>query len=117
MASEQELLPLLNQVRENETGLSNNIQVQTTLRLLPEHASWKLLISPAGCVQWADRVVKEFLVHLQQQQEIFEIPVFDACPPMGISIGFQQRQLAGDIVWPAATIQALADYIKKCGAL
>ena len=112
MGEEEDILSLMQQARHNEMGLSNNSAVQVTVALLQDDAPWILLISPSGCVRWTDRLMKEILVHLREGS--VTIPEFDACPPIGVSVGLNQRRLECDMVWPAETLQALAVYIKKC---
>jgi len=115
MASEKQLMPLIKQVEEGESGLYDSAEVQVTLKLAPADAPWKLLISPQGCVTWVKRIVDEFLAHLVGQTP--DIPDFDACPPVGLSLNLVDGRIEADLVCPVETLNALAAYIKKCQAL
>lgn len=95
---------------EQESGLTGNGHVKNTLVLLDDKAPWKLVVSPAGCVQWVDRIVNELFSVLSGQT--VPIPEFPACPPIGISMKIEDTILEGDMVLPGETLKALADYIK-----
>lgn len=95
---------------EQESGLTGNGHVKNTLVLLDDKAPWKLVVSPAGCVQWVDRIVNELFSVLSGQT--VPIPEFPASPPIGFSMKIEDTILEGDMVLPGETLKALADYIK-----
>ncbi len=115
MAGQDQLTVMIDNVQKGVTGLSDSAEVQTTMKLLSDNAPWKMVISPPGCVQWATRFVNEFLVHLQGST--VDIPEFPPCPPVGISMNVVDARVEVDMVWASETLEALAEYIKKCRAL
>ncbi len=112
MGDPEKTTPLLADIENGETGLSRNKEVQMTMEHLPSTAPWKLLISPAGCVTWAERFANELLSNLTGQT--MDFPEFPNSPPLGASLQIVDARIEGDLVWPAETLQALADYIKTC---
>lgn len=115
MAQQDQLTTVIDHVKKGETSLSVTDEVQATVKLLPENAPWKLMISPSGCVKWVSRIVNEFMVHLNGGT--VEIPEFGACPPVGISMDLVDSRLEFDMVWTVDTLRALAEYIKECQEL
>jgi len=115
MAEQEKLSSVIDNALKGEASLSNTSEVQATMKLMSANAPWKIMISPQGSVQWATRVVNEFLVHLQGNT--VEIPEFPPCPPVGISMNLVDSKMEFDMVWSAETLKALAAYIKTCQAL
>ncbi len=115
MSKEEDLLSVIDRLKEGETGLRDSPLVQTALKLSPTEAPWRVLVSPQGCVLWAKRFAESFLVHLTGQ--LPEIPDFDACPPIALTANLREGQIETDFVCPVETLKALATYIKKCKAL
>ena len=115
LADEQQMTTYIENSQVAAEELRDTEDVGTTLKLLDAAAPWKMLVSPQGCVQWATRFMNEFLVPLQGQT--IDIPAFDACPPLGVSLNMVDAQVEMDMVWPAETLNALASYIKKCQRL
>ena len=64
---------------------------------------------------WAKRIVNEFMAHLLGATP--EIPDFDPCPPIGLSLNLVDAQIKSELVCPVETLKALAAYIKKCNEL
>ena len=114
-ADEQQMTTYIESTQKAPQELSDTEDVSTTLKLMEAEAPWKVLVSPQGCVQWATRFMNEFLVPLQGQT--IDIPEFNACPPLGMSLNLIDAQVETDMVWPVETLNALASYIKKCKAL
>ena len=115
MANEEQLIPLIKLAENNESGLHDSAEVQTTLKLTPADAPWKFIISPSGCVTWGKRFANMFLSNLTTQ--IPEIPDFDACPPIGLSLNMVEARIEADLVCPVETLKALAAYIEKCKSM
>ncbi|NOY30280.1 MAG: hypothetical protein GXP28_08915, partial [Planctomycetes bacterium] len=115
MANEEQLVALIPQIENGESGLLDSAEVQMTLKLSPADAPWRLLISPQGCVKWGKRIMDEFLTHLMGQTP--EIPDFDSCPPVGLSVNLVEGRVEADLVCPVETLEALAAYIEKCREL
>jgi len=115
MANEEPIVSLMKQVEKGEAGLRDSAEVQATLKLSPPDAPWRLLVSPQGCVKWGKRFLDEFLTHLVGTTP--DIPDFDACPPIGLSLNLVDTRIEADLVCPAETLKALAAYIEKCKAL
>ena len=115
MGAEEKLTPLLEGIDKGEMGLARNAEVVTAMSHLQAEAPWKLLISPAGCVQWAERFANEFLGDLTGQT--MDFPDFPTCPPVGFSMHLVDSRVEGDMVWPVETLKALAAYIKTCQSL
>ncbi|MCH2115274.1 MAG: hypothetical protein MK171_10240 [Pirellulales bacterium] len=110
MGSEEKLALLLESQRERESGLTDSADVQQTMQLLPEESAWKLLISPQGCAQWANRFVNELMIYLSEQT--VSIPEFPVSPPVGVSMHWRDSHIEGDIVCPGETLKALSEFIK-----
>jgi len=115
MANEEQLIPLIKLAENNEAGLHDSAEVQTTLKLTPADAPWKLFVSPRGCVTWGKRFANMFLSNFTTQ--IPEIPDFDSCPPVGVSLNMVDARIEADMVCPVETLKALAAYIEKCKSL
>ena len=112
MGGEEKIIPLLKSIDQGEMGLAKNGEVETTMKLLNAGAPWKLLISPAGCVEWAERFANEFLGNLTGQT--MDFPDFPTSPPLGITMHLSESRVESDLVWPAETLKTLAAYIKTC---
>ena len=112
MADKSQLTAMIAKVKEGETSLNENKQVQVTAKLLSERAPWKVFINPTGSMKWVGRFVNEFLANLNGQTQ--EIPDFPVCPPIGISVNLADARFEGEMVWSHKTLKALAEYIKLC---
>ncbi len=112
MAEQDQLKEVIDNALKGEVSLSSTAEMQATMKLMPDNAPWKMVVSPAGCVQWATRFANEFLVHLQGNT--IEIPQFPPCPPVGFSMNLADSRLELDMVWSAETLKALAAYTKTC---
>jgi hypothetical protein len=114
MADDAELQQIVDRVKQGETGLQNSAFMQTTDKLLPAAASWRIYISPPGAVEWVKNIASVFFAMMGQAPTI---PEFAASPPIGIAIQMTAGKAEVDVVWPADSLKALADFIKKCEAM
>jgi hypothetical protein len=114
MAADEELTLIGERVKSGEMGLQNSTLVQTTDKLLPATAPWRIYVSPPGAVEWVKRIASVFFGMMGQAPTI---PEFAATPPVGITIQMNAGRGEVDLVWPADSLRALAEFIKKCEAM
>lgn len=111
LAGEEQMVAAIEQLKQQERGLRNSADVQTTTKLLQPEAAWKLYVSPEGCVNWFQRVMDELFGQIVQQATQF--PEYTAGPPVGISLHMHGAQGEVDVVWPAESLKSLADFVRK----
>jgi len=115
-ASEPRVIAVIDQALGDASGLADSPTVQATTKLFDSAAAWQAVVSPQGAVAWVQRFVNQVFLQLGGGPGGLKIPDFPASPPVGLSAGFTDNQLQAEIVWPVATLESLADYIKTCMA-
>ncbi|MCA9236775.1 MAG: hypothetical protein KDA44_14970 [Planctomycetales bacterium] len=113
VASEGRVADLIAAVNQGELGLATSEPVQTTEKLLDPQSPWRALVSPQGCVTWAERVVAKFLENVGAFMTPPDFPEFAATAPVGVSLRVTNGQLAAECVWPSETLAGLAEYVQK----
>lgn len=107
--SEQEFPALLENVRQGEQGLQQQENLQATLKLLDNRATWLAVISPRGLSQWVRRGLGAWFRFGGAPL----LPEITETPPIGFSLNLENDLLEADLVWPIETIDALVDYFKE----
>ncbi|MEO8495632.1 MAG: hypothetical protein ABI614_11220 [Planctomycetota bacterium] len=106
--SEDNLRALIQAAKSPDAGLAADEGIQITSKLLPENAQLVGFVSPAGTVQFIQRMVQAILPPEQQAQ----IPAFPSSPPLGFSFQYDGEALEAGLVAPAEFLTALGKYIQ-----
>ncbi|MBX3434016.1 MAG: hypothetical protein KF847_11900 [Pirellulales bacterium] len=109
IASDESLVELGIAATHAEAPLANSAPVAATTALFDPEAPWRLYVSPQGTVQWFGRIFKMLTRHFGGGAP--EIPDYPATPPVGFTLKIASDRLEADMVWPAATLEGLSQYI------
>ena len=111
LATDNQLADAIQKIQQGETTSPANADMQTTFDQLDAQSPWRALIQPQGCLKWAKRIANEYLVLLENSE--LKLPPIPASPPVGLTIGWQDRRLQCEIVCPAETWQTLGKYYRS----
>lgn len=112
ISSEDAMAKVLEQVAEGEASLANSQSIAVTAALLDEQAPWRAFVSPAGVTQWITRWIDAMGTVIGGRRAAAQVPPFPESPPLGLSAKISEGVVAGDLVMPAAALDALSDYIQ-----
>jgi hypothetical protein len=87
--------------------LGQDEEIVSSNKLLPEAAAWKMYISPAGTVDFANW----FLGKLGNQQ--ITLPDFGDTPPLVAGVNFTSTGAEGRLALPSRLIDGIGEYVTK----
>lgn len=111
MTTREQMTQLIAAAQQNQAAEPISHELQTTYKLLPPDASWKMLVNPRECLLWIARVDNEFMTHLTNRTTT--LPEMPACPPLGISMREDNSRWQIEIVCPASSWQVISNYLQK----
>ncbi len=88
------------------TGLAADAGVQATAALFPKGSQWTMFLSPAGMMDFTNRMIKA-----AAPQAAMNIPNFPTTPPLGLGARLDTDGFTAELVLPAATLEGIGNYI------
>jgi hypothetical protein len=106
-SNKHSLESLIQAIRKREPGLGQDEEIVSSNKLLPEAAAWKMYISPAGTVDFANW----FLGKLGNQQ--ITLPDFGDTPPLVLGVNFTSTGAEARLALPSRLIDGIGEYVTK----
>ncbi|HTQ40695.1 MAG TPA: hypothetical protein VMJ32_16855 [Pirellulales bacterium] len=104
----ENLKTVLEAVKSPDTSLGADVNVKTTVALLPKNAQWRAFVSPSGYL--------EFTAHMMQTmmpQMPFQLPPFPSTPDIGFSAQMDSQNIDLEMLVPAAVLQGIGTYTQQ----
>ncbi|MEM9660496.1 MAG: hypothetical protein AAF961_19195, partial [Planctomycetota bacterium] len=99
-------------LRNGDSALAGRDDIRATFKLMDKSAPWRLYVSPDQTLDFVQRYLEAFFKQLGGVALLAPAPKYPAAPPVGFTLQLTQRQLQAEVVWPNASIDALAAFIK-----
>jgi hypothetical protein len=113
--SKEPLQRAVEAIQKGEPGLAHDAAVAKTAALLPAGASTVAFLSPAGAIDFIQRIVPELMP--PQAKIDWKLPAFGATPPIGFAATAAPEELRTCLVVPAEVLQAISQYVRKVRAM
>jgi hypothetical protein len=112
--SKESLLESLQAVKNAKAGLSGDAAVAKTTALLLPRPHWVGYWSPKGTVDFVARFIPKVA---PEEAKPPKIPPFPETPPVGFAAKATKGELECQLVAPAATVAAIAQYVEQLQAM
>lgn len=111
LATQDQLAEAVQLIRDGKANSTFDSDSQQTLKMMSASAPWKLLLRPAGCVEWTTRFFNDFLATLSGQE--LDIPLIDLSPPLGCTVENNGSRWQCELFCPAGTLKAIGSYLPE----
>jgi hypothetical protein len=101
-------------IKRGVPGLAHDATVAKTAALLPAGASAVAFLSPAGAIDFVQRIVPELMPPQAKIQ--WKLPAFGATPPIGFAAVAAPAELRTCLAVPAEVLQAIGQYVRNVRA-
>ncbi|HZZ29259.1 MAG TPA: hypothetical protein VFE46_14775 [Pirellulales bacterium] len=104
----ENLKTVLQAVKSPETSLSSDVDVKTTVALMPKDAQWRAFINPSGYLEFTKNIMQ-----MTMPQFPLQLPPFPNTPDIGVSAQLGAQNIDTEILVPAAVLQGIGAYTQQ----
>ena len=102
-------------IKKARTGLDGDAGVAKTAALLPSGASVVAFLSPAGMIDFIQRIVPAIMP--SQAKIDLKLPEFPKTSPIGFAVTAGKEELRTYLVVPGEVLRAIGQYVGKVRAM